>query len=142
MFQGGTFMFDTKVALIVRDDLPVWQKLNVVAFLATGVAAAVPEALGEPYEDAAGHRYGRMLGQPMLVFAADLSGLQAAHRQAITRELRIVPYVHAMFSTGHDAANREAFRAEDAANLDLVGLALHGAKKAVDKAVKGLALHG
>ena len=47
-----------------------------------------------------------------------------------------------MFSTGHDAANREAFRAEDAANLDLVGLALHGAKKAVDKAVKGLALHG
>ncbi|SAK52463.1 hypothetical protein AWB76_01711 [Caballeronia temeraria] len=135
-------MFDTKVALIVRDDLPVWQKLNVVAFLATGVAAAAPEALGEPYEDAAGIRYGRMLGQPMLVFTADLPGLQAAHRQALARELRIVPYVHAMFSTGHDAANREAFRAQDAANLDLVGLALHGAKKAVDKAVKGLALHG
>jgi hypothetical protein len=135
-------MFDTKVALIVRDDLAVWQKLNVVAFLATGVAAAIPEALGEPYEDAAGNRYGRMLGQPMLVFAADLPGLQAAHRQGLSRELRIVPYVHAMFSTGHDAANREAFRAQDAADLDLVGLALHGPKKAVDKAVKGLALHG
>jgi hypothetical protein len=134
-------MFDTKVALIVRDDLPVWQKLNVVAFLATGVAAAIPHALGEPYEDAAGHRYGRMLGQPMLVFAADLDGLQRAHQQALTRELDIVPYVHAMFATGHDAANREAFRAQDAHNLDLVGLALHGAKKAVDKAVKGLALH-
>ena len=25
-------MFDTKVALIVRDDLAAWQKLNVVAF--------------------------------------------------------------------------------------------------------------
>lgn len=46
-------MFDTKVALIVRDDLAAWQKLNVVAFLATGVAAEAPEALGEPYEDAA-----------------------------------------------------------------------------------------
>ncbi|NUX53349.1 DUF2000 domain-containing protein [Paraburkholderia youngii] len=134
-------MFDTKVALIVRSDLAVWQKLNVVAFLATGVAAAAPDALGEPYEDAAGHRYGRMLGQPMMVFSADRFGLQGAHRQALSRELRIVPYVHAMFSTGHDAANRAVFRAEDAANLDLVGLALHGPKKAVDKAVKGLALH-
>src|SRR3954465_4188373 len=131
-------MFETKVALIVRDDLAVWQKLNVVAFLATGVAAAIPDALGEPYEDAAGRRYGRMLGQPMLVFAADLPGLQAAHRQAVSRELGIVPYVHAMFSTGHDAANREVFRAQDAGNLDLVGLAVHGARKAVDKAVKGL----
>ncbi|WP_310632993.1 DUF2000 domain-containing protein [Paraburkholderia sp.] len=134
-------MFDTKVALIVRDDLAVWQKLNVVAFLATGVAAAAPDALGEPYEDAAGRQYGRMLGQPMMVFAADLPGLQAAHRQAIAREVRIVPYVHAMFSTGHDAANREVFRAEDAENLNLVGIALHGPKKAVDKAVKGLKLH-
>ncbi|SAK78877.1 hypothetical protein AWB77_03814 [Caballeronia fortuita] len=135
-------MFDTKVALIVRDDLAVWQKLNVVAFLATGVAAAMPDAIGEPYEDGSGQRYGRMLGQPMLVFAADLPGLQNAHRQALLRELKIVPYVHAMFSTGHDAANREVFRAQDAANLDFVGLALHGPKKAVDKAVKGLALHG
>jgi hypothetical protein len=40
-----------------------------------------------------------------------------------------------------DTANREAFRAQDAGNLDFVGLALHGAKKAVDKAVKGLSLH-
>ncbi|APA88128.1 DUF2000 family protein [Paraburkholderia sprentiae WSM5005] len=134
-------MFDTKVALIVRTDLAVWQKLNVVAFLATGVAAAAPDALGEPYEDAAGNRYGRMLGQPMMVFAADRSGLQNAHRQALSRELAIVPYVQAMFSTGHDAANRAVFLAEEAANLDLVGLALHGPKKAVDKAVKGLALH-
>jgi hypothetical protein len=134
-------MFDTKVALIVRDDLAVWQKLNVVAFLATGIAAAIPEALGEPYEDAAGRRYGRMFGQPMLVFAADRAGLQGAHGQALSRELTIVPYVHAMFSTGHDAANREVFRADDAANLDLVGLAVHGPKKAVDKAVKGLTLH-
>jgi hypothetical protein len=55
-----------------------------------------------------------MLGQPMLVFAVDVSGLQAAHRRALTHELSIVPYVHAMFSTGHDAANREVFCAQDA----------------------------
>ena len=93
-------MFDTKVALIVRDDLAAWQKLNVVAFLATGVAAEAPEALGEPYEDAAGRRYGRMLGQPMLVFSADLNGLQAAHRQALSREPRSCPTCTRCFRPG------------------------------------------
>ncbi len=134
-------MFDTKVALIVRNDLATWQRLNVVAFLATGIAAAAPDMIGEPYVDAADRAYGRMLGQPMMVFEADRPGLQAAHRVGLDRELTIVPYVFAMFSTGHDEANRAAFRAEDPADLDLVGLALRGPKKAVDKAIKGLALH-
>ncbi len=135
-------MFDTKIALIVRDDLATWQRLNVVAFLATGIAAAAPEMMGEPYVDALGRQYGNMAGQPMLVFAADLAGLQRAHRQCVERELTLIPYVEAMFSTGHDAANRAVFLAEDADNLNLVGIALRGPKKAVDKAIKGLALHG
>ncbi|WP_455844269.1 DUF2000 family protein [Pantoea agglomerans] len=135
-------MFDTKIALIVRDDLATWQRLNVVAFLATGVASAAPEMMGEPYVDAKARQYGNMAGQPMLVFAGDLTGLQRAHRQGLERELTIIPYVEAMFSTGHDAANREVFRAEDADNLNLVGIALRGPKKAVDKAIKGLAFHG
>ena len=41
-------MFDTKIALIVRDDLATWQRLNVVAFLASGIASAAPEVMGEP----------------------------------------------------------------------------------------------
>lgn len=134
-------MFDTKVALIVRHDLAVWQRLNVVAFLASGVASAAPEMIGEPYIDANGNRYGNMLGQPMLVFEADITGLQNAHRKGLERELTLIPYVHAMFSTGNDQANREVFLADDADNLNLVGLALRGPKKAVDKAIKGLALH-
>jgi len=62
-------------------------------------------------------------------------------RHALPREIRIEQYARAMFSTGHDAANRAVFRVEDAPRLDLVGLALHGPKKAVDKALKGLAWH-
>lgn len=134
--------FDTKVALVIRADLPAWQKLNVAAFLATGIAAAAPEALGEPYVDGAGRPYGRMLGQPILIFAADGDQLRAVRDNALERGLTLVPYVAAMFATGHDAANRAAFRAEDPAAPDLVGLALRGPKKAVDKTVKGLALHG
>ncbi|CAO3448822.1 DUF2000 family protein [Azospirillum largimobile] len=134
--------FDTKVALVIRADLAVWQKLNVAAFLATGIAAAAPEALGEPYVDAADRRYGRMLGQPMMIFAADVGQLRAVRDSALDRGLTLVPYVAAMFATGHDAANRAAFRAEDPSAPDLVGLALRGPKKAVDKTVKGLVLHG
>ncbi|OZI19240.1 hypothetical protein CAL26_16460 [Bordetella genomosp. 9] len=134
-------MFDTKVALIVRNDLAIWQRLNVVAFLATGIASAAPDAMGEAYIDANGHRYGNMLGQPMLVFEADLAGLRAAHRVGLERQVTMLPYVFAMFATGHDEANRQAFLAEDPANPDLVGLAIRGPRKAVDKATKGLALH-
>ncbi|CAM3434729.1 DUF2000 domain-containing protein [Bordetella sputigena] len=134
-------MFDTKVALIVRDDLAVWQRLNVVAFLATGIASAAPEAMGEPYVDASGHRYGNMLGQPMLVFESGLAGLQAARRVGLERQVTMLPYVFAMFATGHDEANRQVFLAENPDNMNLVGLALRGPRKAVDKATKGLSLH-
>ncbi|WP_062382848.1 DUF2000 family protein [Pseudomonas abietaniphila] len=134
-------MFDTKIAFIVRNDLATWQRMNVVAFLATGIASAAPEILGKPYVDAHGHEYGNMSIQPMLVFEAGLEGLQKAHRTGLERELTMLPYVNAMFSTGHDEANREVFLQEDPENLQLVGLVLRGPKKSVDKAIKGLSLH-
>ena len=105
-------MFDTKVAILVLDDLLLWQKLNVTAFLATGIAGAALDAMGEPYEDGAGRRYARLLGQPILIFAATPEDLLRAHRVSLEKRLTCAAYVRAMFSTGHDAANRDAFRAE------------------------------
>lgn len=133
-------MFDTKIAIVVRDDLAGWQKLNVTAFLASGVAAEAPASIGEPYVDGSGRTYGRMFAQPVLVFASDGAGLRQALRRAQAEGLTATAYVSAMFSTGHDAANREVFRAEDPEKPDLVGIGLRGPKKAVDKAVKGLKL--
>ena len=103
-------MFDTKVAIVVLDDLAVWQKLNVTAFLATGIAGAAPEAMGEPYEDAVGRPHARLIGQPILIFAARLEGLARAWRVALERELTRAFYVRAMFDSGHDAANRAVFQ--------------------------------
>ena len=54
-------IFDTKIALIIRSDLETWQKVNVAAFLAGGVAAEYPACIGEPYEDAEGIIYGRLI---------------------------------------------------------------------------------
>ena len=134
-------VFDTKVAILILDDLAVWQKLNVTAFLATGIAAAAPEAIGQPYQDAAGRGFARLLGQPMLVFAAGRQNLQRAYRQAGEHGLTTAVYVRAMFATGDDEANRAVFRAEPADAPDLVGLALREARKDVDKATKGCSLH-
>jgi hypothetical protein len=32
-------IFETKVALVIRSDLASWQKMNVAAFLASGVSS-------------------------------------------------------------------------------------------------------
>ena len=37
--------FDTKVAILILADLATWQKLNVTAFLATGIAGLLAGAL-------------------------------------------------------------------------------------------------
>jgi hypothetical protein len=44
-------VFDTKFAIVLRDDLAVWQKLNVTAFLTSGIVAQFPDIIGEPYRD-------------------------------------------------------------------------------------------
>jgi hypothetical protein len=132
--------FDTKIAVLVRDDLATWQRLNVTAFLASGIAAN-PELLGAPYVDADDTRYLPMLRQPVLVFEGSKEVLAAAHQRAVRRGLPAAVYTFDMFATGHDEANRAVVRAVPGDQLDLVGLAVHGPRNAVDKVVKGATLH-
>jgi hypothetical protein len=133
--------FDTKVAIAVREDLAAWQQLNVTAFLASAVAAGVPGIIGEPYADRAGNSYLPMFRQPVLVYVASGTQLGHVHRAALARGLDVAVYIEDMFKTGHDEANRATVLAADAARLPLVGLAVHGPKNPVDKALKGLSLH-
>lgn len=127
-------MFDTKVAILVLDELEIWQKLNVTAFLATGIAGGAPEAMGEPCLDAAGSRYAPLPGKLIVILAADRPTLLRARRQAQERGLDCATYVEARFSTGYDEANREAFLAKPAEEPALVGIGLRGPRKDVDKA--------
>jgi len=62
--------FDTKIVVVLRDELAVWQKANVTAFLVSGIAGTDPATVGEPYVDGSGNRYLPMLRQPVLVYAA------------------------------------------------------------------------
>ncbi|MEU6739892.1 DUF2000 family protein [Streptosporangium sandarakinum] len=133
--------FDTKIGIVVREDLAVWQKLNVTAFLASGVAAGGPRVTGEPYADGSGNAYLAMFRQPVLVYAADAAGLAAAHSRALTRGLDVALYTEELFKTDNDDDNRAAVLDVPAEELRLVGIAVHGPRNAVDKTLKGLRLH-
>ena len=134
-------MFDTKIAIVVRDDLLVWQKLNVTAFLMSGIVAAAPEIIGEPYKDAAGNLYSSLCIQPVIVLTADLQILSAIHRRVLDRHIPHGLYIEEMFSTGHDAANRAVFGQYSPEAAKIVGLALREDKKLVDKITKGARMH-
>lgn len=123
--------FDTRIAVLAREDLETWRKLNVAAFLASGIAGEAPERLGETYLDANGHRYA----------AADRDPVGQFRRAAAHPQSSAAAYVRAMFSTGHDAANREVFALENAEAPDLVGLAVRGPRNDVDEATKGAKRH-
>ena len=134
--------FETKIAVVVLGDLPTWQKLNVVAFTASGVAVSVPGITGEPYTDGSGNAYLPMFRQPVLVFEADPAQIRAAHNRALERDIKAAIFTRDLFETGHDEANRAAVRGKAQKELELVGFALHADRATVDRIVKGLKLHG
>lgn len=133
--------FDTKIAVVIRTDLQVWQKLNIASFLTSGIAAAFPECIGEAYEDASGTKYHALIGQPILIYGADGPALSRAMDRALARNVKPAVYTEDMFKTTHDAANREAVRAVARNDLNLVGIAMRADRKVVDKILDGLKFH-
>ncbi|MFF5966878.1 DUF2000 family protein [Streptomyces collinus] len=133
--------FDTKIAVLLRADLETWQRLNMTSFLVSGLGTQLPEVIGEPYEDADGVPYLPMFRQPVMVFEATKETLATAHTRALARALPRAVFTSDLFATGNDRDNRAAVRAVPTADLDLVGVAVHGPRNAVDKVVKGARMH-
>lgn len=134
-------VFETKIAVVVRNDLPVWQRVNMTAFLVSGIAAMEPETVGEPYEDGGGNRYLPMFRQPVLVFEADAAKLRTIFERAKRRDVAFAIFTDDLFATGHDADNRAAVKAVPKADLSLAGLAFRADRKIVDKIVDGVPFH-
>jgi hypothetical protein len=133
--------FETKIAVVLRDDLAGWQETNVTAFLVSGIAATVSGVVGEPYADASGNDYLPMFVQPVLVYQASATELRRAYERALSRGVTPAIYTQELFATGHDEANRAAVRSVAAEDLDLVGIALRAERKTVDKIVDRLRFH-
>jgi hypothetical protein len=133
--------FDTKIAVVIRTDLPVWQKLNVTAFTVSGVAGTVEGIVGKPYEDASGNLYLPMCIQPILIFEADADQMRKIYERAMKREVKFSIYTEALFATGNDIDNRAAVKAKTSNELKIVGMAMRDQKKTIDKVLDGVRLH-
>lgn len=134
-------MFDTKIAIVLRDDLASWQALNVTAFLAGGLVGKTADLIGAPYADKDNNQYNGLIRQPIMVLACDAPTIAKVHQRIITRELTCSIYIEEMFKTGHDEANRAVFSEFAPQDASVVGIALHADRKLVDKVTKGAKIH-
>ena len=132
--------FDTKIAIVVREDLPSWQKLDMTAFLASGIASA-GDTIGAPYADGSGRHYRPMFRQPVMVLTGSAAPLRAAYDRAQARGLAMAIFTDPLFATGHEEANRTAVAAVAADRMGIAGFAVHGPRSDVDRALEGLKLH-
>jgi hypothetical protein len=125
--------FDTKIAVVLRDDLAGWQRINAAAFLVSGIAGTVDGVVGEPYRDASGNEYLPMFVQPVLVYEADQAALRRTFERARSRGVTPAVYTRDLFTTNHDEANRAAVAGVTTDELDLVGIAFRAERKTVDR---------
>ncbi|MCM3883507.1 DUF2000 domain-containing protein [Frankia sp. R82] len=135
------FDWDTKIAVVLRDDLKVWQKLNVTAFATSGIAATVDGVTGEPYVDGNGAKYLPMFRQPVFILTTDADRMKTILQRALRRDVVFSVYPEAIFETNNDDDNRATIAEVPTDQLVLAGMALRGDKREVDRVIRGADRH-
>lgn len=134
--------FDNKIAIVIKNDLKGWQKLNVVSFLAGSVAIKFPETHGKELINASNSSYLPFMKQPVMIYKADTDAdLKRAFSRSKDRELSIGVYIDDLFATKCEEENHEMFAKYDDENQPLVGIVVYGENRKVDKALNGLKFH-
>jgi hypothetical protein len=136
-----TATFETKVAIVLRDDLLNWQKLNVCAFLMSGIVGAAPDMIGDPYVDSEGNVHHRLSRQPIVILSADSAMLLTIRRRALELHVPTALYIDPMFRTGHDEANRAVFAQHSPDSGIIAGIGARAKRNVIDKIMKGAHLH-
>ncbi|MCW1962622.1 DUF2000 domain-containing protein [Chryseobacterium viscerum] len=135
-------MYDKKVAIVIKDDLLPWQKLNVASFLAGSIAIEFPETHGEKFITADQETFLPFIKHPTLVYKAETTEkIQRAFRRSKDRDLAIGIYTRQLFETRSGEENVLEIAKHRADELDLVGIIVYGENKKVDKALDGLKFH-
>lgn len=130
-----------KIAVAVRADLETWQKLNLTAFVMSGVGTKHPELIGEEYVDGSDRVELAKFGIPVLVYAGDAPGIKRAFLRALERDLSVSVYTDELFVTGNDVDNRAAVAAVTTEELSVAGFGVAGERKQVDKVFDKLRFH-
>ena len=135
-------MYDKKISIVIKSDLPVWQKLNVAAFLASSVAIRFEETHGKAFVNASGSKYLPFIKHPILIYKADDdSQLRGAFKRAKERELHIGIYTSPLFDTKNEEENLVEISKYTDDEQELAGIVIYGENRKVDKALDGLKFH-
>lgn len=132
--------FDTKLAVILKEDLQVWQKLNITAFLMSGIGGT-QNIIGQPYIDDNGVEYLPMSRQPIMIYSDKGNSMINLLKKAFTKEVVVTIYTEELFNTFNDDDNREMVSKFKTDEFNLVGIGIYGKKNHVDKLLKGFELH-
>lgn len=133
--------FDTKIKILLSDDLEPWQELNVTAFLMSGIAGT-QDIVGEPYRDKSGRAYLPMCRQPVMIHSAGREKLKDILNKVLAREDMVLSiFIEELFHTPNDDENRAKVAEYETKDLNLVGLGVRGKKTPLDKIFKGIELH-
>lgn len=133
-------IYDTKIAIIVRNDLQPWQKLNITAFLMSGICAT-QDIVGEPYKDKDGKKYLPMSKQPILIFAANREEIKEVFNKIQNKEIEMSIYTEELFSMSCDEDIRAKIATSKTEELNIVGIGMRGKRNYVDRILKNLKLH-
>jgi hypothetical protein len=135
-------MYDNKIALIIKNDLQSWQKLNVASFLASSIAIKFPDTHGNDFINASGSAYLPFIKHPILIYKAESEAeIKRAFNRAKERELHIGIYTEPLFATKNEEENHIEIAKNSDENQVLVGIAIYGENKKVNKAIDGLKFH-
>lgn len=128
--------FDTKIKIVLRNDLEPWQELNVTAFLMSGIAGT-QDIVGQPYQDKNNVQYLPMSQQPILIHSATGEQLKELLQKALTKDVVLSIYTEELFKTYNDDDNRAMVAQFATDELNLVGIGIRGKKNHVDRLLKG-----
>lgn len=132
--------FDTKIKVILREGLEPWQELNITAFLISGIAGT-QNIVGKPYVDADGITYLPMSQQPIMILSAGIEKMSEIMQKATEKGMAVSIYTKELFHTYNDEDNRAEICKHRTSDLDLVGIAIRGAKNPLDRITKGVEMH-
>ena len=134
---------ENKIAIVIKNDLLDWQKLNVASFLASSVAIKFPDTHGKSFINASKSVYLPFIKQPILIYKADdQTQIDRAFSRAKQRELNIGIYTNPLFATKNETENHFEIGKSTDENQNLVGIIIYGHNKKVNKALNGLKFHG
>nr|UWI48480.1 DUF2000 domain-containing protein [Clostridioides difficile] len=132
--------FDTKIKIVLRNDLEMWQELNITAFLMSGIAGT-QNIIGQPYIDKDNIHYLPMSQQSIMIHTASSEQMKELLKKALTKDIVISIFTEELFETYNDEDNRAMISQFKTDDLNPVGIGLRGKKNHVDRLLKGFDLH-